>query len=47
VATFSAHVQTGSGAHSASCTMNTRSFPGLKRGRSVTVHPHHLLLPWS
>jgi hypothetical protein len=36
-------VQTGSGAHSASCTMGTGVLsPGLKRGRSVTLtaHPH-------
>jgi hypothetical protein len=28
---FSAHVQTGPGAHPASCTMGTGSFPGVKR----------------
>ena len=38
---FSAPVQTGPGAHSASCTMGTGFFPGVKRG------PHHLLVPWS
>jgi hypothetical protein len=39
---FSATVQTGPGAHSASCTMGTGSFPGLKRpGRGVD-HPPHL-----
>jgi hypothetical protein len=30
-ATFFAHVQTGTGAHPASCTMGTGSFPGVKR----------------
>ena len=30
---FLAHVQTGSGAHPASCTMGTGSFPGVKSGR--------------
>jgi hypothetical protein len=36
-------VQTGSGAHPASCTMGTGGpFPGVKRGRGVTLttHPH-------
>jgi hypothetical protein len=36
-------VQTGSGAHPASCTMGTGGpFPGAKRGRGVTLttHPH-------
>ena len=38
-ARFSAPVQTGPGAHSASCTMGTGSFPGVKRpGRGVD-HP--------
>jgi hypothetical protein len=35
-------VQTGSGAHPASCTMGTGGpFPGVKRGRGVTltIHP--------
>jgi hypothetical protein len=35
--------QTSSGAHPASCTMGTRgSFPGVNRGRGVTLttHPH-------
>ena len=34
-------VQTGPGAHSASCTMGTGSFPGVKSGRGVllTIHP--------
>ena len=38
-ARFSAPVQTGPGAHPASCTMGTGSFPGVKSGRGVT--------PWS
>ena len=39
---FSAPVQTGPGAHSASCTMGTGSFPGVKYGRGVTLTPHPL-----
>jgi hypothetical protein len=36
---FSAPVQTGSGAHSASCTMSTRSVPTIKRpGRGIAIH---------
>jgi len=46
-ARFSAPVQTGPGAHPASCTMGTWSFPGVKRGQSVTLTPHPLLVPWS
>ena len=46
-ARFSAPVQTGPGAHPASCTMGTRSFPGGKSGRGVNLTPHHLLVPWS
>ena len=44
---FSAPVQTGPGAHPASCTMGTGSLPGVKSGRGVTLTPHHLLVPWS
>jgi hypothetical protein len=44
---FSAPVQTGPEAHSASCTMGTVSFPGVKSGRGVTLTPHLLLVPWS
>jgi hypothetical protein len=34
-------VQTGSGAHPASCTMGTGGpFPGLQRGRGVTLTTH-------
>ena len=34
---FSAPVQTGPGAHPASCTMGTGSYPGVKNGRGVTL----------
>jgi hypothetical protein len=44
-ARFSALVQTGPGAHPASCPMGTWSFPGVKRGRGVTLTPHPLLVP--
>jgi len=47
VARFSAPVQTGLGAHPASCTMGTGYFPGVKSGRGVTLTPHPLLVPWS
>jgi hypothetical protein len=33
------HVQTGPGAHPASCTMGTRSFPGLKQPGHGADHP--------
>jgi hypothetical protein len=46
-ARFSAPVQTGPGVHPASCTMGTGSFPGVKSGRSVTLTPHPLIVPWS
>jgi len=46
-ARFSAPVQTGPGAHPASYTMGTGSFPGVKSGRGVTLTPHPLLVPWS
>jgi hypothetical protein len=46
-ARFSAPVQTGPGAHLASCTMGTGSFPGVKSDRGVTLIPHPLLVPWS
>ena len=42
---FSAPVQTGPGAHPASCTIGTRSFPGVKSGQGVTLTPHPLLVP--
>ena len=47
VARFSAPVQTGPGAHPASCTMGTGSFPGVTSGRGVTLTPHPLIVPWS
>jgi len=46
-ARFSAPVQTGPGAHTASCTMGIVSFPGVKSGRGVTLTPYPLLAPWS
>jgi len=46
-ARLSAPVQTGPGAHPASCTMGTGSFPGVKSGRGVTFTPHPLLMPIS
>ena len=33
-------VQTGPGAHPASCTMGTGSFPGVKYGRCAADHSH-------
>ena len=39
-ARFSTPVQTGPGAHPASCTMGTGSFPGVKSGRGLTLTPH-------
>jgi len=39
-ARFSAPVQTGPGAHPASCKMGTGSFPRVKNGRGVTLTPH-------
>jgi len=47
VTRFSAPVQTGPGAHPASCTMGTGSFPGVKSGRRVTLTPHSLIVPQS
>ena len=44
---FSAPVQIGTGAHPASCTMDTGSFPRVKSGRGVTLTPSPLLVPWS
>jgi hypothetical protein len=46
-AKFSAPFQTGPGAHPASYTMGTGSFPGVKSGRGVTPTPHLLLVTWS
>ena len=44
-AKFSAPVQTGPGAHPASCSRGTGSFLGAKSGRGVTLTPHPLLVP--
>jgi len=38
-------VQTDPGAHPASCTMDTGSFPGVKCGRGVLLTTHSLLVP--
>jgi hypothetical protein len=46
-ARFSAPVQTGAGAHPASCTMRTGSFSGVESGRGVTLTTHPLLVPRS
>ena len=40
-------VQTGTGAHPASCKMGTGSFPGVKCGRGVLVTTHPILVPRS
>jgi len=40
-------VQTGRGAHSASCKMGAGSFPGVKCGRGVLLTTHPLLMPRS
>jgi len=44
-ARFSTPVQTVPGAHTASCTMGTRSFLGVKSGRGMTLTPHPPLVP--
>jgi len=46
-ARLSSPVQTGPGAHPASCTMRTESFLGVKSGRDVTLTTHPFLVPWS
>jgi hypothetical protein len=46
-ARFPAPVQTGPGAHLASCTMGTGSFPGVKCGRGVLLTTHPVLVPRS
>jgi len=46
-ARFSAHVQTGPGAHPAFCKIGTGSFPAVQSGRGVRLTPHPLLVPWS
>ena len=40
-------VQTGPGAHPASCTIGIGSSPGVKSGQGVTLTPHPFLVPWS
>ena len=40
-------VQTGPGAHLASCTTGTGSFPGVKCGRGVLLATHPLIMPRS
>jgi hypothetical protein len=46
-ARFSAPVQTSPGAHPASCTMGTRSLPGVESSRGMTLTSHPLLVSWS
>jgi len=46
-ARFSAPVQTGPGANPASCTMGTRSFPGVKSDWGVLLTTHPLQVPCS
>jgi hypothetical protein len=46
-ARFSAPVQTVPGAHPASCTVGTGSFPGVKCGRGLLLTTHPLLVPRS
>jgi hypothetical protein len=46
-ARFSTPVQTGPGAHPASCTVGTGSFPGVASGWGVTLIPYPLLVPRS
>jgi hypothetical protein len=41
---FSTPVQTGPGAHPASCKMGTWSFPGVESGRGMALTPHPLLV---
>jgi len=40
-------IHTGPGAHTASCTMGTGSFPGVKCGWGVLLTTHPLLVPRS
>jgi len=40
-------VQTGPGAHPASCKMGTGSFPGVKCGQGMLLATHPLLVPQS
>jgi hypothetical protein len=41
------HVQTGPGAHPASCTRGTGYFPGVKYGLGVPLTTHPLIVPRS
>jgi hypothetical protein len=41
-ARFSAPVQTGPGAHPASCTIGTGYFPGVNRPRRSVDYPPHI-----
>jgi len=44
---FYAPIQTGAGAHPASCKMGTGSFLGVTCGRGVLLTTQPLLVPWS
>ena len=44
---LSVPVQTGPGAHPASCTKGTGSFPGVRNDRGVTLTPLPILVSWS
>ena len=44
---FPTPIQTGPGAHPASCKMGTRCFPGVKCGGGVLLTAHPLLVPQS
>ena len=46
-ARFSALVQSGPGAHPASCTVDTGPYPGVKSSRCVTLTQHLLVIQWS
>jgi hypothetical protein len=46
-ARFPTPVHTGPGAHPASCTIGTGSFPGVESSWGVTLTPHSLLVPRS
>jgi hypothetical protein len=46
-ARFSAPVQTGPGAHPASCTVGTGSFPRVKSGQGMILSPPPILVLWS
>jgi len=44
---FPAPVQTGPGAHTASCRMGTMSLSEINSCRGVTLKTHPFLVPWS